>query len=88
MTGVGSGLDRLVWESLQGNVSELPKAHSKCSGHGSYLGDSYGLCNSSYFANYMLGAVPALVIQRRETVPALTRGAEVRAGMTKTKGKC
>lgn len=43
--------------------------HSKCSGDGSYLGDDKGLCNSSCFANYMLGAVPGLVITTERDSP-------------------
>lgn len=41
---------------------------SKCSGNGSYyLDDDSGCCNNSCFADHVLGTVPGLVIQSRDT---------------------
>lgn len=59
--------------------------HSKCSGNGSYyLDDDSRLCNNPFFANCLLGTVPDLVIQRRDTVSAHTGKVDVHTVMMKT----
>lgn len=72
-------MDWMVWSGkacgrMWVNTYTVP---SKCSGNGSYyLDDDSGCCNNSCFADHVLGTVPGLVIQSRDTVPSLTGKAE------------